>query len=111
MIETWETLSIIVVAVFCTFLTRALPFLIFKHTERLPEIVLYLGKVLPMAIMFCLVLYCIRNTAFLTYPYGMPEVIGIAIVVVLHLWKRNNMLSIIGGTLCYMIMVQHLFVG
>lgn len=110
MIGAWDTLSIIAVVAVCTFLTRALPFLIFKDTDRIPQIILYLGKVLPMAIMFLLVLYCVRNTAFLKYPYGLPEILGILVVVVLHLWKRNNMISIIGGTVFYMIMVQMIFV-
>lgn len=107
---TWETLSVIGVVVACTFLTRSLPFLVFKDAKKIPNIILYLGRVLPMAIMFCLVLYCIRTIAFLKYPYGIPEVLGILIVGILHVWKRNNIISIVGGTLCYMIMVQVIFI-
>ena len=110
MITSVETLIIIAVAAVCTFLTRALPFMIFKNAEALPKKIVYLGKVLPMAIMLCLIVYCVRNTAFLQYPYGLPELLGIAAVVVLHLWKRNNMISIIGGTLLYMVLVQLVFV-
>ncbi|MEG0469176.1 MAG: AzlD domain-containing protein [Longicatena sp.] len=106
---TWETLSVIGVVVACTVLTRALPFLVFKDAKKIPNIILYLGRVLPMAIMFCLVLYCIRSTTFLKYPYGIPEVVGILIVGILHVWKRNNIISIVGGTFCYMIMVQFIF--
>ena len=110
MITSVETLMIIAVAAVCTFLTRALPFMIFNNAEALPKKIVYLGKVLPMAIMLCLIVYCVRNTAFLHYPYGLPELLGIAGVVVLHLWKRNNMISIIGGTLLYMVLVQLVFV-
>ena len=110
MITSVETLIIIAVAAVCTFLTRALPFMIFKNAEALPKKIVYLGKVLPMAIMLCRIVYCVRNTAFLQYPYGLPELLGIAGVVVLHLWKRNNMISIIGGTLLYMVLVQLVFV-
>lgn len=110
MISTMDTLLIIGVVIICTFLTRALPFLVFKDSARIPSVVIYLGKVLPMAIMFLLVLYCVRSTAFLKYPYGIPEILGIISVVVLHLWKRNNMISIVGGTLIYMILVQLIFI-
>ena len=106
MMNAWETLSIIGVVIVCTFLTRALPFLVFKDSEKIPALILYLGRMLPMAIMFMLILYCIRSTSFLSYPYGIPELLGIGCVVILHLWKRNNMISIVGGTLVYMILVQ-----
>ena len=66
--------------------------------------------VLPMAIMLCLIVYCVRNTSFFQYPYGLPELLGIGSVVLLHVWKRNNMISIIGGTLLYMVLVQLVFV-
>lgn len=109
MIGTWETLSIIAVVVVCTFLTRALPFLVFKDSERIPQYILYLGRVLPMAIMFMLIIYCVRSTTFLQYPYGIPEILGIGCVVLLHLWKRNNIISIVGGTVVYMILIQCVF--
>ena len=62
-----------------------------------------------MAIMLCLVVYCLRNTAFLTYPYGIPELISIGVVVILHVWKRNNMISIVCGTVLYMVLIQVVF--
>ena len=89
---------------------RALPFMIFKNAEALPRKIVYLGNVLPMAIMLCLIVYCVRNTAFFQYPYGLPELLGIGSVVLLHVWKRNNMISILGGTLLYMMLVQLVFV-
>lgn len=109
MIGSQETLAIIAVVAGCTFLTRALPFLIFKNTAQLPEKIVYLGRVLPMAIMLCLVVYCLRNTMFLQYPYGMPELLSVGAVILLHIWKRNNMISIVCGTLLYMCLVQFLF--
>ena len=105
-----DELPIIAVAAVCTFLTRALPFMIFKNAEALPRKIVYLGNVLPMAIMLCLIIYCVRNTSFFQYPYGLPELLGIGSVVLLHVWKRNNMISIIGGTLLYMVLVQLVFV-
>ena len=105
MIGITDSLLIIAVAAVCTFLTRALPFMIFKNAEALPRKIVYLGNVLPMAIV-----YCVRNTSFFQYPYGLPELLGIGSVVLLHVWKRNNMISIIGGTLLYMVLVQLVFV-
>ena len=109
MITTQASLSIILVVAFCTFLTRAIPFLIFKNPDKLPKRILYLGKVLPMAIMLCLIIYCVRHTAFMSYPNGIPEFLGIGCVVLLHIWKRNNMISIIGGTFVYMMLIQVVF--
>lgn len=110
MITAMDSLTIILVVALCTFVTRALPFLVFKHADELPHRIVYLGRVLPMAIMFCLIVYCLRDTAFFLYPYGIPQLLGVAFVVILHIWKRNNMISIIGGTIAYMIMVQFIFV-
>ena len=104
MIGITDSLLIIAVAAVCTFLTRALPFMIFKNAEALPRKIVYL------AIMLCLIVYCVRNTSFFQYPYGLPELLGIGSVVLLHVWKRNNMISIIGGTLLYMVLVQLVFV-
>lgn len=110
MIAVHDSLMIIAVVAVCTFLTRALPFLIFKDGSQLPEKIVYLGRVLPMAIMLCLIVYCIRGTAFTRYPYGICELLGIACVVGLHLWKRNNIISIVGGTIVYMVLIQLVFV-
>ncbi|NLW69826.1 MAG: branched-chain amino acid transporter AzlD [Eubacteriaceae bacterium] len=84
-----------------TILTRALPFLIFGN-RPLPEAVRYLGEYLPPAIMVILVIYCMRGISFTAYPFGAPEIISCAAVVLLHLWKKNMYVSIIGGTVCYM---------
>ena len=89
--------------------TRFLPFLIFGEKRKTPAIIEYLGKVLPFAIMGMLVIYCMKDVAFLSWPYGIPEFIGCAIVAVLHIWKRNSLLSIGVGTVCYMLLVQLVF--
>lgn len=100
---------IIVVATLVTMATRFLPFLIFGSGRKTPEIVTYLGKVLPCAIMGMLVVYCFKDVSFLTYPYGLPELIGCAAVAGLHIWKRNTLLSIGVGTVFYMVLVQLIF--
>lgn len=101
--------SILVMAV-VTFSTRALPFLLFDRRESPPKFVLYLGKVLPPAIIAMLILYCLRGVTVLVYPYGLPELISAGLVAALHLWKKNNLISIFGGTVAYMLLVQFVFV-
>ena len=99
----------IVVCTLVTMLTRFLPFLIFNEHRKTPEIVLYLGQVLPCAIMGMLVVYCLKDVAFLSAPFGIPEFLGIAAVALLHIWKRNSLLSIGVGTVFYMVLVQLVF--
>ena len=100
---------LIVVAVLVTMATRFLPFLIFGEIRKTPPIIEYLGKVLPFAIMGMLVVYCLKDISVLSFPYGLPELLACAAVVVLHVWKRNSLLSIGGGTVCYMLLVQLVF--
>lgn len=88
---------------------RFLPFLIFGENRKTPDLIAYLGQVLPYAIMGMLVVYCLKGISFAASPYGLPELLGCAAVVLLHLWKRNTLLSIGGGTLCYMLLVQLVF--
>ena len=85
---------------------RFLPFLIFGENRQTPRLITYLGKVLPYAIMAMLVVYCLKAVTPLEYPYALPELIGCAVVVLLHIWKRNTLLSIGGGTVCYMLLIQ-----
>ncbi|MBQ7341256.1 MAG: branched-chain amino acid transporter permease [Oscillospiraceae bacterium] len=103
--------DILMVAVIAlvTMSTRFLPFLIFRENHQTPKIITYLGKVLPCAIMGMLVVYCMKDVVFLAYPYGLPELIGCTVVAVLHIWKRNSLLSIGVGTVCYMLLVQLVF--
>ena len=100
---------LIVVVGLVTALTRFLPFLIFGEKRKTPEIVTYLGKVLPFAIMGMLVVYCLKDVEFLSAPFGAPELISIAITAGLHIWRRNSLLSIGIGTVSYMMLVQLVF--
>ncbi len=92
-----------------TMLTRFLPFLIFRADKPTPKYVRYLGKALPAAIFGMLVVYCLKNVNVFAGSHGLPELIAITFVVGLHLWKRNMLLSIGGGTVCYMLLVQWIF--
>ncbi len=92
-----------------TMVTRFLPFLIFRANKPAPKYIQYLGKALPAAIFGMLVVYCLKNVSILTGSHGLPELLAIALLVVLHLWKRNMLLSIAGGTVCYMLLVQLVF--
>lgn len=87
---------------------RFLPFIIFRGRET-PKFIAYLGKVLPFAIMGMLVIYCLRGISFAAMPFGIPEIAACALVAVLHIWKRNTLLSIISGTVFYMVLVQIVF--
>ena len=100
---------LIVVAVLVTMATRFLPFLIFGENRKTPPIITYLGTVLPFAIMGMLVVYCLKDVSFLSFPYGLPEIISCVVVAALHVWKRSSLLSIGGGTVCYMLLVQLVF--
>ena len=100
---------IIVVAGAVTLLLRFLPFLIFGGQRETPPYIVYLGKVLPYAIMGMLVIYCLRGTSFTAAANFQPELIACAVVVLAHVWKRNTLLSIISGTVCYMLLVQFVF--
>ncbi len=92
-----------------TMLTRFLPFFLFRADKPTPKYVRYLGKALPAAIFGMLVVYCLKNVNILAGSHGLPELFAIAVVVGLHLWKRNMLLSIGGGTICYMVLVQLVF--
>ena len=100
---------IIVVAGAVTLLLRFLPFLIFNGKRETPPYIIYLGKVLPYAIMGMLVIYCLRGISFTAAANFLPELIACAVVVLAHVWKRNTLLSIITGTVCYMLLVQFVF--
>lgn len=92
-----------------TFLTRAISFLIFPPHKPLPAFVSFLGQVLPISMMGFLVVLALKNTSFLTYPYGIPEVLASLVTVVIHLWRHNVILSIALGTIAYMLLVQTIF--
>lgn len=92
-----------------TVLTRFLPFLLFPAGKPTPKYIQYLGTVLPSAVFGLLVVYCLRNVSLFTGNHAIPEIISIAAVIGLHVWKRQMLLSIAGGTVCYMLLVQLVF--
>ena len=92
-----------------TMMTRFLPFLIFRSNRPTPRYIQYLGKVLPATVMALLVVYCLKSTTFSAPSGFLPQFIAVAVVAVLHLWKGKTLLSIVGGTVCYMILVQVVF--
>jgi len=100
---------LIAVIALVTALLRFLPFLIFGEHRKTPPLVAYLGDVLPFAIMGMLVVYCLKDVSITAAPFGIPEVVGCSVVTLLHSWKRNTLLSIGAGTLCYMLLVQFVF--
>ena len=104
-----QTVGIILAVAVGVQLTRWLPFVLFPENKKPPKTILYLGKVLPPAMMGLLVAYCLKDVSVTAAPYGIPEAIAIAVVAGLHLWKRNVLLSIAVGTVLYMVLVQCVF--
>ena len=104
-----QTLWMVVAVAAATMLTRFLPFLLFPQGKKLPRFVDRLSELLPPAMMGLLVVYCLRNVDVMSGSHGLPELIAILVVAGLHLWKRQMLLSIAGGTICYMLLVQLVF--
>ena len=107
-LSTSQSILIILICAVCTQIERALPFLIFGG-KPVPRLIHYLGGILPMAVMTTLVIYCLRNITFTAAEHFLPQVIAVAVTVGLHLWRRNTLLSIFGGTACYMLLIQLVF--
>ncbi len=103
---TTKLILIIAVCAVCTMLTRAIPFLVFRDANKVPKIVLYLGKVLPPAVIATLVIYALRNTEVLTGAHGIPELIGVLCAGVLHWIWRNSFISIGAATVLYMVLIR-----
>lgn len=103
------SLAIILVVAVTTFATRVIPFLVFPKGKEIPQVVQYLGKVLTPAVIGMLVIYCLKTTDVLGPSHGIPEAVCSLLVIVLHVWKRNNLLSIGVGTVLYMFLVQVVF--
>ena len=101
--------AIIAVVALVTAGLRFLPFLIFGESKSTPPLVSYLGRVLPYAIMGMLVIYCLKDVSLFSGSFGIPEALGCIVVVLLHIWKRDTLLSIGAGTVCYMLLVQLVF--
>jgi branched-subunit amino acid transport protein AzlD len=98
-------IAVIGVIAVVTWALRAFPFLLFGN-RPLPKVIRYLGKALPPAIMTVLVIYCLRDTSFSQSPFGIPELAACALVVILQVVRKNMYLSIIAGTVCYMILIR-----
>ncbi|MBQ9936432.1 MAG: AzlD domain-containing protein [Lachnospiraceae bacterium] len=104
-----HTLGVIAVAAVVTALLRFLPFVIFNGNRKTSKIVEKLGRILPYAVMGMLVVYCLKGVSFASVAGFMPYLIACLVVAVLYIWKRNTLLSIVCGTLCYMVFVQMVF--
>ena len=103
-----QQVAVIALCVLATVSTRFLPFLVFFGKRETPQAVQYLGRALPSAIFGLLVVYCLRNTDVAAY-FALPELLAVTVTVLLHLWKRQMLLSIAGGTAAYMLLVQLVF--
>ena len=108
-LSTPQALASIVVMAAVTFLTRALPFLLFDRGNHPPRLVLYLGRVLPPAIIAMLIVYCLKGMSFAAPVGWLPMVLAGLAAVILHLWKGNDLVSIFGATALYMVLVQGVF--
>lgn len=104
-----QQIMTITVVVLGTMTTRFLPFFVFPENKKTPDYIQYIGKVLPAAVIGMLVIYCFKDVSFLSGTRGIPELLGVLVVVLLHLWKRNMLLSIALGTIVYMLLVQTVF--
>lgn len=99
---------VIAVTALVTVLTRFLPFAVFGK-RPLPRVVVYLGRVLPPAIMAALVAYCLKDIDLTAFPFGLAQLISVAVTALVHLWRRNTLLSIALGTACYMVLIRTVF--
>jgi branched-subunit amino acid transport protein AzlD len=106
---TGESILTVAVIVLGTVITRFLPFLLFPAKKTPPRYIQYLGKVLPYSVIGLLVVYCLKDVPITAGSLGLPELISIGCIVLLHIWKRNMLLSIGGGTVVYMLLVQLVF--
>lgn len=104
-----HAMIIILVMGFVTLMTRILPVLIFGQGERVPDYILYLGKVVPYTAMGLLIVYCLKDVPVRETPHGIPELIALAVVGGTYLWKRNSIFSVVIGTVLYMLLVQAVF--
>lgn len=107
---TAQSILTILAVVLATMLTRFLPFLIFPEGKTPPAVISYLGTVLPYAVIGLLVVYCLKDAVFTSW-HGIPELISILFIVVLHKWRKNTLLSIAAGTVLYMVLVQNFFLS
>ncbi len=104
-----EQMITIALCVVATVSMRLLPFVAFRANKPTPQYIQYLGKVLPGAVFSMLVVYCLRHVDVSSSAHGLPEFISVFVTIALHRWKRHFLISIAGGTLCYMLLVQYVF--
>lgn len=97
------------VVILGTVFTRIIPFILFPENKEIPKFMKYLADILPYTIIGMLVVYCLKNISFVVKPYALPEVISIVVIILLHIWKKNTLLSIGVGALLYMLLVQYVF--
>ena len=101
-----QVLLTILISAAVTVFTRALPFLIFAHGKKPPAFITWLGRQLPRAVMAMLVIYCLKDVDLATAPHGAPALIAVAVTAALHVWKKQMILSIFGGTAMYMVLLR-----
>ena len=104
-----HAMIIMIVMGLMTLATRILPVLIFGRSEKVPDFILYLGKVVPFTAMGLLIVYCLKDVSIFTGSHAIPEILALAVVGVSYLWKKNSILSVVAGTLVYMFLVQKVF--
>ena len=107
--NTYFIVAIAIMAVI-TIALRAIPFLIFGGRRKAPQFIINLSNLLPYAVMAMLIVYCLKNVSFTSVNTFVPELISCVIVILLHLWKHNTILSIVAGTVIYMLLVQLVFI-
>ena len=105
----WQKIITISICAAGTMLTRFLPFMLFSEKRPIPKFIRYLSSTLPLAIFGFLVVYCLKEVSVLGGSHGIPEAVAILITSALHFWKKNMLLSIFGGSVCYMLLVQFVF--
>lgn len=106
---TFSAITVAIVAA-VTLLLRSFPFFAFPKGAKIPNVITKLGQVLPYGIMGFLVVYCLKDTVVLSYPYGLPQIISVGLCALLQAWRKNSLLSVLAGTACYMFLVQVVFV-
>lgn len=105
-----ELLLTAIIIVFATAIIRFLPFIIIRKSIAKRKYIKFLGDMMPYSMIALLVIYCLKDVNLIKYPYGIPELISIAIIIILHIIKRNVLISIGAGTIIYMFLVQTVFI-
>ena len=109
MVDYRHAMLILLVMGAVTFATRIVPVLIFGRGEKVPDVIMYLGKVVPFTAMGLLIVYCLRDVSVFGESHAIPEILAMAVVALSYLWKRNSIFSIVAGTIVYMVLVQKVF--